>query len=57
MVFLVPITFMIHNFWKVTDATAVQTQQIHFGKNFSMLVATRLIMHLGSEPLGLDNKG
>jgi len=54
VIFLVPVTFTMHNFWAVKDAAAAQMQQIMFIKNMSMLGAALLIAHFGSGPLSLD---
>ena len=52
--FLVPVTFMLHNFWAVTDPAAAQIQQVMFMKNISMLGTALLIAYFGSGPLSLD---
>ncbi len=56
VIFLVPVTFMIHNFWTVTEPMMRQMQQINFMKNLSMLGAALLIAHFGSGPLSVDKK-
>jgi putative oxidoreductase len=55
VLFLVPVTLMMHNFWALTDPNAAQMQQIMFMKNLSMLGAALMIAHFGSGPLSLDN--
>ncbi len=57
VVFLVPITLMIHNFWTVADPMARQMQYLNFIKNVSMLGAALMITHFGSGPLSVDKKG
>lgn len=54
VLFLVPVTFTMHNFWAVKDPMMAQMQQINFIKNISMLGAAFLIAHFGSGPLSLD---
>ena len=54
VIFLVPVTLVIHKFWGITDPTAHQMQMIHFFKNLSMLGGALLIAHFGSGPLSLD---
>ena len=54
VIFLVPVTLMMHAFWGLTDPMAAQTQQIHFMKNVSMLGAALLISQFGAGPLSLD---
>lgn len=52
--FLVPVTFMMHNFWAVQDPMMAQMHQAMFMKNLSMLGAALLISHFGAGPLSLD---
>ncbi len=56
VIFLVPVTFMIHDFWTVTEPMMRQMQQIHFMKNLAMLGAALMIAHFGSGPLSVDKK-
>jgi putative oxidoreductase len=56
VLFLVPVTVMMHNFWALTDPNAAQMQQIMFMKNLSMLGAALMISHFGSGPLSLENR-
>ena len=37
VLFLVPVTFMMHDFWKETDPMAKITQKIMFTKNLALL--------------------
>jgi putative oxidoreductase len=55
VIFLIPITYFIHNFWKMTDPMMASLQQIMFMKNLSMLGGALLITYFGSGPLSLDN--
>ncbi len=57
VLFLVPVTLTMHNFWAVADPAAAGVQQIMFMKNLSMLGAAMLIAYFGSGPLSMDNKG
>ena len=54
VLFLVPVTPMLHNFWAVTDPMMQQIQIAMFFKNVSMLGAALLITQLGSGPWSLD---
>jgi putative oxidoreductase len=54
VLFLVPVTLMMHNFW-AAKPEAMQMQQINFMKNMSMLGGALLIAYFGSGPLSLDN--
>ncbi len=54
VLFLVPVTYMMHNFWAVSDPMAQQMQMAMFMKNVSMLGAALLIVYFGTGPLSLD---
>ncbi len=54
VLFLAPVTLLLHKFWTITDPAAALLQQIHFMKNLSLLGAALLIAHFGSGPLSLD---
>jgi putative oxidoreductase len=56
IIFLVPTTFMVHNFWAVADPAAATNEQVHFMKNLAMLGAALLIVYFGSGPFSLDNR-
>lgn len=55
ILFLVPVTIVMHQFWGIADPATAMVQQIHFMKNVSMLGAAFLIAYFGSGPLSLDN--
>ena len=44
--FLIPTSFLMHAFWKETDATAKQNESIGFFKNLSMAGAALIIFAL-----------
>jgi len=54
VLFLVPVTLALHNFWAVTDPMMRGMQIAMFMKNVSMLGAALLITHFGAGPLSLD---
>ncbi len=56
VLFLVPVTVMIHNFWAMPDPAAARVNEIMFMKNLSMLGGALLIAHFGSGPLSLDSR-
>jgi|ERR1700722_5963971 len=56
VIFLVPITLVIHKFWAYSDPNMANLQLIMFMKNLSMLGGALLITHFGSGPLSLDKK-
>jgi putative oxidoreductase len=54
--FLVPVTLMMHAFWKLHDPASIHIQQAMFAKNLSMLGAALLISNLGAGPLSIDDR-
>src|SRR2546422_9727809 len=56
ILFLVPVTIMIHNFWSVSDPVVAQDQMAHIMKNVSLLGSALLIFYFGSGPLSLDGR-
>lgn len=54
ILFLIPVTLMLHNFWVVKDPTMAQMQMVMFMKNVSMLGAALLITQFGAGPLSFD---
>lgn len=55
VLFLVPVTVMIHKFWGIADPGEAKMQQIMFMKNLSMLGGALLITYFGAGPLSVDN--
>jgi len=56
VLFLVPVTLMMHKFWTIGDPMMAQMQQIMFLKNVSMLGGALLISQFGAGPLSLDSR-
>jgi putative oxidoreductase len=56
VLFLVPVTFMMHDFWTVTDPQMKQMQMAMFLKNISMLGGALMIAYFGSGPFSVDRK-
>jgi putative oxidoreductase len=54
IVFLIPVTLIMHRFWGLDDAQAAQMQMIHFMKNFSLIGGALFIAYFGAGPLSLD---
>jgi putative oxidoreductase len=54
VLFLVPVTLMLHKFWTVTDPMMAQIQMILFLKSVSMLGGALLITQFGAGPFSLD---
>jgi putative oxidoreductase len=56
VLFLVPVTVMLHKFWGIADPAQTQMQMIMFMKNVSMLGGALLISQFGAGPLSLDDR-
>ena len=56
VLFLVPVTLLMHDYWAVTDTMMRQTQEVMFFKNLSMLGGAFLIAYFGAGPLSLDER-
>jgi putative oxidoreductase len=54
VLFLVPVTPLMHNFWAVKDPMMAQMQMAMFLKNLSMLGGALLISQFGAGPWSLD---
>jgi len=54
VVFLVPVTLLMHNFWAVKDPMMAQMQITMFMKNLAMLGGALLISQFGAGPWSLD---
>jgi len=54
VIFLVPVTVMMHNFWSVSDPMALQIEKAMFLKNVTMLGGALLISYFGAGPLSVD---
>jgi putative oxidoreductase len=54
VLFLIPVTLMMHKFWTISDPMMAQIQMVMFMKNVSMLGGALLISHFGAGPFSLD---
>jgi putative oxidoreductase len=54
VVFLVPVTLMMHAFWRYSGPVVAHTQQAMFAKNLSMLGAVLLISQFGAGPSSIE---
>jgi putative oxidoreductase len=54
VIFLVPVTLMMHNFWSVSDPMTLQIEKAMFLKNIAMLGGALVITYFGADPLSLD---
>jgi len=56
VIFLVPVTVMMHRFWGISDPQIAQMQMIMFMKNISMLGGALLITQFGAGQMSLDSR-
>jgi putative oxidoreductase len=54
VLFLVPITVMMHAFWAAPDVATMKLQMAMFMKNVSLIGAALLITQFGAGPMSLD---
>ncbi len=54
VLFLVPVTVMMHDFWTATDPMAAALETAMFIKNVSLIGGALLVLHFGAGPLSLD---
>jgi len=54
VLFLLPVTFLMHKFWTVSGPMMMQVQMMMFMKNISMLGGALLISQFGAGPWSLD---
>jgi putative oxidoreductase len=56
VVFLVPVTLMMHRFWTITDPMMAAVQMAHFLKNVGLLGTALVFTQLGAGPVSLDDR-
>jgi putative oxidoreductase len=56
VLFLVPVTLMMHKFWGVPDPATAQLQMVMFMKNISMLGGALIVSQMGAGPFSLDSR-
>jgi putative oxidoreductase len=54
VIFLVPVTLVMHNFWGAPDAMTHELQKVMFMKNLAMLGGALFLSYFGGGPLSLD---
>ena len=54
VMFLVPVTVMMHNFWSVSDPMTLQVEKAMFMKNVTMLGGALVISYFGGGPFSVD---
>ena len=56
VLFLVPVTLTLHQFWGLSDPGAASIQKAMFMKNLALLGASLLIIYFGSGPLSIKSR-
>ena len=46
VLFLIPVSFMMHPFWKITDPMQKMIQEVNFMKNMALLGAALLLLFI-----------
>ena len=54
VLFLIPVTLVMHNFWAAPDITAFQVERALFIRNIALLGGALLLAYFGGGPLSLD---
>lgn len=54
VLFLVPVTLTMHNFWTVLDPSMAKMQELMFLKNLPMIGGALFIAYFGAGPLSVD---
>jgi putative oxidoreductase len=54
VLFLIPVTIMMHNFWAIDDPSMKQDQMIHFMKNIALLGGALGFAYFGAGPMSFD---
>lgn len=54
LLFLVPVTLVMHKFWGLADAQQAMMQKVNFMKNLSLMGGAMMFMYYGSGPASLD---
>jgi putative oxidoreductase len=55
--FLIPVTWMMHAYWRQSDPAVFHVQQAMFLKNLSMLGAALLLTQFGAGAMSIDGAG
>jgi putative oxidoreductase len=54
VLFLVPVTLAMHQFWTLTDPMAAQMEMASFMKNVALIGGALVLAHFGAGPISLD---
>ena len=55
LLFLLPVTLIMHDFWSIQDPQMAQQQMAHFMKNLSMIGGAILLIFYGAGPVSIDH--
>ena len=55
LLFLVPVTLVMHKFWGLSDPQMAMMQRANFMKNLSLIGGALVLMYYGAGPVSLDN--
>jgi putative oxidoreductase len=55
LLFLVPVTLIMHRFWGLSDPQMAMMQRVNFMKNVSLMGGALVLMYYGAGPVSLDN--
>jgi putative oxidoreductase len=56
LLFLLPVTSLMHPFWTLQDPQHIQVEFSHFLKNLSLIGTTLIIAFYGGGPFSFDNR-
>jgi putative oxidoreductase len=56
LLFLVPVTLMMHKFWSYTNPAEAQMQMIQFLKNMALIGGAMLFAFYGAGPVSMDSR-
>jgi putative oxidoreductase len=56
ILFLIPVTLMMHRFWAIADPMAQQMQLVMFMKNVSILGGLLFLVYFGAGPVSVDTQ-
>jgi putative oxidoreductase len=56
VLFLVPVTLVMHKFWGLSDPHVAEMQRVNFIKNLALLGGALMVMFHGAGPLSVDQR-
>lgn len=54
LIFMTPVTLLMHDFWNVTDPAIAQVQMINFLKNLAIIGGALFLTFYGAGPVSID---